>query len=35
MGKANIKEFDGEKWISLESLREIDFEELQEVLHNG
>ena len=33
--KAIIKEFEGEDWISLESLREIDFDEIQEVLHNA
>ena len=33
--KKLVKEFEGEDWISLESLREIDFEELQEILHAG
>ncbi len=28
-----IKIFDYEEWISIASLREIDFEELQEILH--
>ena len=33
--KDMIKEFDDEDWISIESLREIDNEELMEILHNA